>query len=102
MTDKQRGGGEREGAEAAPASSVGAQQSNIAAKALIMSPDSAVPLPPILPLACELDPRGGEGGDGGGGKHGIIARRGGRPLEQASHFSPHSMACVLRGLLRTP
>ena len=60
--------------------SVRAQQSNIAAKALIMSPDSAIPsLPllrsPILPLACELDPRQAW--------HHCTRRAG----EQASHFS---------------
>ena len=79
MTDKQRRGERSHLARR----SVAAQQSNIAAKALIMSPDSAVlppalspPRSPILPLACELDPRGG-------GKHGIIALRG-RPSKQAT------------------
>ena len=82
MTDKQRRG-ERERRERSShlaRRSVAAQQSNIAAKALIMSPDSAIPsLPllrsPILPLACELDPRQAW--------HHCTRRAG----EQASHFS---------------
>ena len=97
MTDKQRGGGEREGAEAAPASSVGAQQSNIAAKALIMSPDSAVPLPSILPLACELDPRGGgeteEEEASTASLHAAVGDRASKPL-----LSPLDGVCTKRPL----
>ena len=99
MTDKQRRG-ERERRERSShlaRRSVAAQQSNIAAKALIMSPDSAVlppslssPRSPILPLACELDPRGG-------GKHGIIARRG-RASKQATSRSPLYGVCTKKPL----
>ena len=75
MTDKQRGGGGERGSRGR-SGSVGAQQSNIAAKALIMSPDSAVPLPslPFFPWHVNW----------------ILAEEGGRRRREASTASLHA------------